>query len=138
MMIISQELYRIKSVISHYHRLKDILANQAAIVKEYKVAWALFRQDKFFTPDEIEHMSNVYSGILKESLQSLDLLSLVINSFITQMSDAKRLEIIITVADAIEKAYVDLREFNHQNKILSLQRAAESGEIEYVKRLYGF
>jgi hypothetical protein len=54
------------------------------------------------------------------------------------MSDAKRLEIINTVADKIEENYSDLKAFNDQNKMVSIQRASERGEIEYVKKLYGF
>ena len=76
--------------------------------------------------------------MMDESLKSIDQLFLVVNAFATQMSDAKRLEIINTVSDNLELQYVDLKDFNNQNKMLSVQRASELGEIEYVKRLYGF
>jgi hypothetical protein len=72
-----------------------------------------------------------------ESLKNIDQLFLVVNAFAMQMTDAKRLEIINTVADNIQTQYFDLKEFNNQNKMLSLQRASELGEIEYVRRLYG-
>lgn len=75
--------------------------------------------------------------MFEESLKSIDQLFLVINAFATQMSDAKRLEIINTVADNLEQNSMDLKEFNSQNKMISLQRATEKGEIETVKRLYG-
>ena len=41
-------------------------------------------------------MQQVYTGILDESVKNIDQLQLVINAFVTQMSDAKRLEIINT------------------------------------------
>jgi hypothetical protein len=107
------------------------------MVKEYKAAWAVFRQDKNFTADELNFMSGVYDGMLKESIENLDQLLLVINSFTTQMSDAKRLEIINTTADKIEETFLDLKSFNNQNKAMSLQRSYERGEIEYSRRLYG-
>jgi len=47
------------------------------------------------------------------------------------------LEIINTVADNIEQHSADLKQFNNQNKMITLQRATEKGEIEYVKQLYG-
>jgi hypothetical protein len=53
------------------------------------------------------------------------------------MSDAKRLEIIQTVWVNVEQNLMDLKEFNEQNKVISLQRAREKNEIEYVKKLYG-
>ena len=75
--------------------------------------------------------------MMEESLKNIDQLYLVINAFATQMSDAKRLELINAAADKVEQGYMDMKEFNNQNKVISLQRASEKGEIEYVKKLYG-
>jgi len=132
-----QELWKVKAALASYQRVKEIIQRQVLMVNEYKSAWALFRQDKNFTSDELNYMFNIYTGILNESLKSIDQLFLVANAFSTQMSDAKRLEIINTVADNIEQQFVDLKQFNNQNKMITLQRASENGEIEYVKRLYG-
>ena len=107
------------------------------MLKEYKAAWALFRQDRNFTADELEYMSEVYTGILGESVKAIDQLLMVVNAFTTQMSDAARMKIINTAADEMEKGFMDLKEFNNQNKLISLQRASARGEIEYIKKLYG-
>ena len=106
------------------------------MVNEYKGAWALFRQDKNFTAEELEYMLNIYTGMMDESIKNIDQLFMVVNAFATQMADAKRLEIINGVADNVQQQLLDMKEFNSQNKMLSLQRASEKGEIEYVKRLY--
>lgn len=132
-----QELWKVKAALAYYNRVKEIIDRQVQMVNEYKGAWALFKQDKNFTPEELDFMYNIYSGMMDESLKSIDQLFLVVNAFATQMSDAKRLEIINTVADNIEHHYLDLKDFNNQNKMLSIQRASELGEIEYVRRLYG-
>lgn len=132
-----QELRKVKAALAYYNRVKDIIERQVQMVKEYKGAWALFKQDKNFTADELDYIYNIYSGMMDESLKSIDQLFLVVNAFTTQMTDAKRLEIINTVSDNLEQQYVDLKDFNNQNKMLSIQRASERGEIEYVKRLYG-
>ena len=131
------ELWRIKAAIAYYHRVKEIIERQARLVEEYKAAWALFRQDDHFTTEELDYMQKVYLGIFDESIKNLDQLALVVNAFKTQMSDAKRLEIINAVADQLENNYSDLREFNTQNRMMSLQRASERGDLELVKRLYG-
>lgn len=133
-----QELWRVKATLAYYHRVKDIIERQIGMVREYKAAWALFRQDKNFTTEELDYIYAIYSGMFEESLKSIDQLFLVINAFATQMSDAKRLEIINNVSDNLEQNVMDLKEFNNQNKLISLQRAAEKGEIDTVKRLYGF
>lgn len=132
-----EELRKVKFAISNYSRVKDIVLQQIAMVSEYKGAWALFRHDKNFTPEELDYMLNIYTGMMDESLKNIDHLFLVVNAFATQMTDAKRLEIINNVSDNVQIQYFDLKEFNTQNKMLSLQRASELGEIEYVRRLYG-
>ena len=132
-----QELWKVKAAIAYYQRVKDIIQRQVQMVNEYKGAWALFRQDKNFTTEELDYVYNIYTGMLDESLKNIDQLFLVANAFATQMSDAKRLEIINAVSDNMEHQFMDLKEFNYQNKMISLQRASEKGEIEYVKRLYG-
>lgn len=132
-----KELWKVKAALAYYKRVKDIIERQVQMVNEYKGAWAIFKQDKNFTAEELDYMYNIYSGMMDESLKSIDQLFLVVNAFTTQMSDAKRLEIINTVSDNLEQQYVDLKDFNNQNKMLSIQRASELGEIEYVKRLYG-
>lgn len=132
-----QELWKVKSALSYYQRVKDIINSQVEIVKEYKSAWTLFRQDKNFTVDELDYMNEVYYGMLEESLKNIDQLFLVVNAFATQMSDAKRLQIINSVADNVEQNYMDLKEFNSETKMMSIQRSSEKGEIDYIKKLYG-
>ncbi len=131
------ELKKVKTAIIYYHKVKDLIEDQAALVKEYKSAWAVFRQDKNFTREELKFIEGVYNGILNESLKNLEQFQLVINSFTTQMSDAKRIEIIDVAAANIETTFFDLKAFNNQNKAMSLQRSYERGEIEYSRKLYG-
>lgn len=131
------ELKKVKNALSYYQRVKDIIENQLAMVQEYKAAWALFRQDKHFSVGELEYMSEVYTGMLGENAKAIDQLLMVVNAFTTQMSDAARMEIIRSAGETLEQAFMDLKSFNNQHKLLSLQRAAASGEIEYVKKLYG-
>ena len=107
------------------------------LVKEYEKAWALSRQDKNFTAKEIDYMHQVYSGILDESLKNLEQVQMVISAFVTQMSDAKRMEIINTASDNIEQNISDLRQFNQENIRTSLARSKEKNDVDAVKKLYG-
>ena len=131
------ELWRVKSIISYYHRIREITEKQIRLVAEYKRVWALLKQDEHFSTDELNYMEQVYTGILEESLKNLDQVALVIHSFSTQMSDAKRLEIINNAADAIQVNYNDLKAFSEQNVLLSLQRSKTAYDVEVVKKLYG-
>jgi hypothetical protein len=130
------ELQKVKSIISYYKRIKEITEKQVHLVQEYKHAYTLFKQDKHFTAEELAYMGRVYTGILDESVKNIDQIFLVINSFSTQMSDAKRLEIINTAADQIDINYNDLKAFNQQGMLLSLQRAKDQNDVEVIKKLY--
>ena len=131
------ELWKVKNTIATYQRVRDIIKRQVQMVKEYEKAYALSRQDKNFTQKEINYMYQVYSGILNESVKNLEQVQMVISAFVTQMSDAKRMEIINTASDNIEQNISDLRQFNQENIRTSLQRAKERNDIDVVKKLYG-
>lgn len=131
------ELWKVKNTISSYQEVRNIIKKQIQLVQEYSKAFNLAKQDKNFTPEEIAYMQQVYTGILDESLKNIDQIQLVINAFATQMSDAKRLDIIHTACYNIEQNITDLRQFNQQNIKISLQRSKERNDIDVVKKLYG-
>lgn len=132
-----EELEKVKSIIVYYQRIRNISQRQVHLVEEYHKAWNLFIQDKHFTHDELNYMKKVYSGILGESAKNIDQIFIVINSFQTQMSDAKRLGIINAAADQVDANYYDLTRFNQQNIMLSLQRAKAYNDVDAIKKLYG-
>jgi hypothetical protein len=132
-----QELWQIKTSIAYYSRISEMTQKQVALVNSYNQAWNLLKADKHFTADELTYMSNVYSGILQESVKDLDQILLVINPNKTQMPDAKRMEIINKSADHMDSNYNDIQQFNNQNEILSLQRASDENEVITLKKYYG-
>ena len=131
------ELWKIKSTIGTYQSVKEIISKQVQLVREYSKAFTLSRQDPNFTAAELKYMQQVYTGILDESLKNIEQLQLVITAFATQMTDAKRVEIIQAAHDNMEQNLTDLRQFNQQNIKISLQRAKEKNDINAVKKLYG-
>ena len=131
------ELWKVKSAIAYYKRIKDLTEKQVAIVDEYRWAWNLFQKDRHFRPEELDHMQEVYKSILDESIKNLDQILLVVNSFKTQMSDAKRLEIIRYAAEKMDTNYSDLKRFNTDNSLLSIGRAVSLDEAAKLKEIYG-
>lgn len=131
-----EELHKVKMLISYHQRIREITQKQIAIVQEYQRVWRLLQQDDHFTIKEIQYMGHVYTGIIGETVKNIDQLALVINSFKTQMSDAKRLEIVNEVAEKVNVNYTDLRSFNQENSLLSIQRAKGDQETEFLKKLY--
>jgi hypothetical protein len=131
------ELWQVKQVISDYDKVKNIIALQSKIIRQYNAEYSLFKQDKNFSAAEITWMYNVYSGIINESLKNVEQALLVASAFVTQMSDGERLKIIDNASAGMQKNYNDLKAFNSQNIQLSLQRAAANNDVGTVKNLYG-
>ena len=132
-----EELWKVKNTIAAYKRVRQLMDQQVKLVDEYRRCWNIVQKDDHFTKEELAYMGKVYLGIMEESVKNLDQVLLVINSFKTQMSDGKRLEIIERAADEIDQNYSDLKQFNTQNMLLSLNRAKDANEIDVVKKLYG-
>jgi hypothetical protein len=131
------ELWKVKDVLTLYHRIKEITQQEASLVKQYHSAWKGVQQDGHFTSGELLYIGQVYTGILEESVKNLNQVALVINSFTTQMTDAKRLDIINKAADGMQQNYDDLVQFNSRNIGISLQRSRDENDINVVKQLYG-
>lgn len=131
------ELWRVKNAIASYKRTRAIVENQLQVLKEYKVAVALFSGDKHFTPEQLESMMKVYLGILNESVRNIDQIATVINAFSTQMGDARRLEIISETDDRVQKNLNDLRSFTTHNVMARLQKASDQQELARLRAYYG-
>lgn len=132
-----EELMKIKAVITYYQRIRDITAKQQALVADYQRAWALLGQEGRFTAAERAYMQRVYDGILQESLGNIEHIFTIVESFTTSMSDAQRLELINAAADRIDANYDDLKLFNKQNLLLSLQRSRSKADAQMIRRMYG-
>lgn len=132
-----EELARVKTLISYYQRIREVVQKQVRLVGEYDRAWSLIRQDRNFTEEELAYMGSIYGGILRSSMDNIDDIMLVVQSFSTTMSDAKRLGLINNAAERAEGNFADLRRFNSQNMLLSLQRSKSQQEVESVKKWYG-
>jgi hypothetical protein len=132
-----QELAQVKVIISDYDEVKKIISQQKQLLSEYQQANTLFHQDKHFSAEELSYMSNIYSGILQESLRNLNEVLVAVNSFSTQMDDAERMQRIHKASSGMQTNLDHLRQFNQQNVTMSLARAKDERDRSAVRRLYG-
>jgi hypothetical protein len=133
-----QELNTVRGIIAGYRVVKSIIMRQKQLLDEYRTAYALFRRDRHFRTEELQYMNNIYSGILEESLRNLDDLTLAVSSFSTQMTDAERMQRIRQASENMQINLDHLRQFNQQNKMLSLARSVSERDRQDVRSLYGF
>ena len=131
------ELKKVKNTISTYKKVKSVVEMQVRLVGEYKSAWSLLSKDKNFTAAEKQEMYRIYSGMFDESLKNIDQLMLVTNSFTTQMSDGKRLELIDLAGKNMEANLTDLGSFNNRNFNLAHLRSRDLNQVEMIKKIYG-
>ncbi|WP_431213792.1 conjugal transfer protein TraI [Puia sp. P3] len=131
-----KELQQVKTFITEYHAVKDLISEESAIVREYQQAMSLFRQDNHFSSAEIQHMEAVYQGILSTAGQLVDQVTTVLQALVTSMTDEQRLRKIDAAAAQTTKAHNDLQAFTRQNQILSLQRAQDQEDADQIKRMY--
>jgi hypothetical protein len=130
------ELWKVKTIITDFQKITAIIASQAQLVAEYKIAYAQVRQDKHFSASEVTYIYNVLSGIVNESIQNIDQITGLLESFTFQMSDADRMRLIQHASNNIQGEIGNLRAFNSQNASLSLQRATDLNDLNSVKQLY--
>lgn len=131
------ELWRVKNILTYYKRVRDVMESQIQLVNEYKRAYNSLKRDRNFNAEELQYILEVYEGIMNESIENINQITLVIESFTTQMSDASRLEIINTAADKIEANISAIRKFTNQNILISIHRSKSKAEMDIVKLLYG-
>jgi hypothetical protein len=131
------ELKKVKTAITTYTEVKDMINRQKQLINEYNTTWNIIKQDKHFTPQELQYMYSVYSGILSESLKNIEQLDLAVTNLTTQMTDGKRLELIHRADKNLDKNVSDMRSFNDRNIRLSLARADDEQQAAELKQLYG-
>lgn len=130
-------LYLISPAVANYGRIGDIILKQGYIVREYNRYSARLRQGHF-SSGELAYMANVYTTLLRQSLQHLSRLADILMTGKLRMSDDERLR-------AIDHIYADtgdqlafLRHFDQQAAILDLQRQKELNNLSTLQKLYGY
>jgi hypothetical protein len=132
-----QELQEVKNIIATYEEVKGMIDKQGKIITGYQQAYAVLRQDKHFSADELSHLYAVLSGIASQSVANLSRLTMVVTSLLTSMDDAGRLKMIDETGNDIDRNYRDLAQFSQQNFLLSMQRAKDGNDIAVTRALYG-
>lgn len=131
-----EELSRVKALVSDYAVVRRTISQQIQLVGEYKRAWSLFSNDRHFNAAELQYMSNIYDGILGDSIKNLDELMLAVTGARTRMDDGERLKLISHASAALQTNLDHLRQFNGQNAALSYSRVKGDQEKAQVRKLY--
>lgn len=129
-------LYLVNPAIRNYKRIPYIIQYQLYINKEYKRAYQRFRNDPNLTVREIKYIENVYSYLVKQSLQNLDELLMIITATKLRMSDDERLAAIDRIYEDMENKIVFLKVFNNSTQVLVMQRDRDQRDVNKMRKLF--
>lgn len=129
-------LFAVNPSVAKYKRIPDIIHYQKLLMKEYRRAYSIFRNDLNLTPDEIKYLERVYAYLVKHSLRNLEELAMVTTADKLRMSDDERIQAIDRIYFDVENKLSFLRYFNNSTQILIVQRSRANSEVETAKALY--
>jgi len=132
-----QELATVKPVVSGYHRVKEAIQRQEAIVALYQQGLGRMRQDGHFSAAELAQIESVFAGVLADSENNLGQLLKAVGDGAFSMTDEQRLTIVDLGADGLDKDYRNLQTFSNQARLLSVQRAKDENDYYTLLKLYG-
>lgn len=130
-------LMAVSPAVRNYGRIAEILTMQASMIEAYKRSNRLFRQSGSFSAAELSYMSDVYTRLVSETLDSVEELTDVITAGKLRMSDAERIKAIDRIYEGSSDRLRFLHSFNNQGVLLSLQRSKDAADTQTLKQLYG-
>lgn len=131
------ELWTIKAKIDQIQSIKNAIASQAQLITRFTQIFTNFRNDEYFSQDELDLINEVYMGMLSENVDVITSINLLITDSRLQMQDGERLQLIEESLDKIERVSADFNDFTSYITSISLGRAKENGELDLMKSYYG-
>jgi hypothetical protein len=119
-----QGLWKVKSALTQYQRIREITSTQQKILISYQKTWNLLVREGQFSPSELNLIQGKFGKIISQSIQNLDELTSLLQSYTAQVSDADRLERIHLMDSGMQQNYQDLLSLTMQLEGLNVQRKA--------------
>lgn len=118
-----ESLWKVKSMISQFQKVKAISASQGELLRGYQKSWDLIVEGDLFRPQEMILLEQRYGEILRQSARNIQELILVLKSYSLQLSDGERLEQIMDLEQRMNKNFRSLIQLNLQVESLHAQRS---------------
>ena len=131
-----ESLWKVKSMITQFQKVKAISASQAELLRAYQKSWNLIVEGGMFSPQEILLIERRYGEILRQSAQNIQELTQVLRSYALQVSDGERLEQIMDLEQRMHGNFRTLTQLNLQLESLSSQRSYWLKEGRTLENLF--
>lgn len=129
-------LLQVSPTVQKYQRISDIIRAQVSLVKESSAAYRRFAGSGFFSREELTYLKSVFENLYHQSVTNLGALTTILTAGKLRMSDDERLSAIDTIWEEVSNQLTFLRHFNGDTKLLVLQRAKASADVQTQKRLF--
>ncbi|MCD9015230.1 TerB family tellurite resistance protein [Parachryseolinea silvisoli] len=130
-------LFAVNPSIKNYRKVAYIVEYQQRLVKEYKKAYERFSNDPNLTAKELQYIQRVFEHLVKESLNNLEELVMVVTASRLRMNDEERFQAIDRIYSQMENKLVFLKVFNGNTQAIAIGRAKDAGDISTLRKLYG-
>lgn len=129
-------LYLVSPNVRKYPRVAGIIHDQAQLISEYQSSSGAFHRDPHFSPDELRYIMTIYNNLVRQALQNLDDLSMIMTDSKLRMSDAERLTAIDRIYMASHDQLNYLRRLNDQVQKISRQRVQQMTDRQNIRSIY--
>jgi hypothetical protein len=130
-------LFAVNPAIRNYRKVAYIIDYQKRLVKEYKNTYDRFRNDPNLTARELQYIERVFEHLIKESLNNLEELVMVVTASSLRMNDQERFQAIDRIYMQMEKKLVFMKVFTGNTQAVAVGRARDAGDISTLRKLYG-
>jgi hypothetical protein len=130
-------LLTVSPAVKQYQKVADLINLQVQLVSSYRSAWSRLKKTPYFSPAELDLLTNTYSGIFNQTLNLLNSLTMILTDGQLRANDGERISQIDELYSGMQKEWTDLQLINNQAGWLAIQRAAAANDNKTVQQLYG-
>lgn len=132
-------LKSINPAIASYSRIPAIIADQASIIKTFRIFISKSPQlASQLSGDDLKYINQVYSNLIADCEEVVNELIFVTTKNEAQMTDEERIK-------KIDSIYYDMRDkatfaksFINEASLLAANRMIEQSQVDNSKKIYGF
>lgn len=125
----------VNSTVSGSAKITAIVAYQRLIMNEFRRLKADCGNASELSIEERQYMSDVYHNILKECDMTLEDVRMVVDNAVLEMKDDERIARIDQLYADMKDKYRFSRSFSNSTRVLMMQRASETNEIQVFEDL---
>jgi hypothetical protein len=117
-------------------KVAEIIRMQINMLTLYKTSNREFKQSSYLSSTEIDYLYHVFTNLLDQLSQDIEVLTDVLTDGKLEMSDNERIARINIIYDSVTEKYTSLQSFINQVKTLCKRREKELNDLETLKKLY--